>query len=148
GELGNGSVTTMKQPFAPSAMGAFASIAVGRLHSCAMRSDGSVACWGAGGSGQIAGGMLAVWSPKPVLLPAQASAISAGGNHACALVGGVPYCWGDAHNGQLGVGNNTPAFATPQRVGLVGVAQLTTGDDHTCAIQSSTGDVYCWGSNE
>src|SRR5207247_7328449 len=98
GELGNAGVATFRVPvIAAGGAGNFVGVAAGRQHTCAIRADGSVACWGAGASGQIAGGVLAVWSPTRVPLPGQASAIDAGGGHACALVGGVPYCWGDNH---------------------------------------------------
>src|SRR5205814_850381 len=127
--------------------GKFAAVAAGRLHTCAIRDDGSTACWGVGSSGQIGGGILATWSPTRVTLPAAASAIDAGGGHACALVGGVPYCWGDDHDGQLGGGGDSIDHATPLPVpGLASATSISTGRYHACATQSGT-TITCWGLN-
>ncbi len=71
--------------------------------TCALRSDGSVACMGANASGQLGWGSFAAsygtarqvvrWSDGAAL--SGVSALSAGGDHGCALDGasGV-FCWG------------------------------------------------------
>ena len=82
-----------------------------------------------------------------------AVAISAGGEHSCALlVNGIVECWGDNSNGELGNGTNNSSF-TPiivKGIGgssrLVGVRAITIGDDHPCALLSN-GTVDCWGDN-
>jgi alpha-tubulin suppressor-like RCC1 family protein len=71
---------------------------------------------------------------------------SAGGGHACALVGSGVQCWGFNSHGQLGNGNYLDS-ATPAVVkGLEsGVTAVTSGGLHSCAIVS--GNVKCWGYN-
>ena len=80
--------------------------------------------------------------------------ITAGGFHTCALTtfGGVK-CWGYGDDGQLGNGatssQSTPVdvLATGENPGgaaLSGVAQITAGGAHTCALTTS-GGVTCWG---
>jgi alpha-tubulin suppressor-like RCC1 family protein len=84
-------------------------------------------------------------------------ALSAGGLHTCALTtaGGV-LCWGYNRDGQLGDGGGGVACGgfeevcrlTPTPVSGLGsgVAALSAGAVHTCALPAS-GGVKCWGSN-
>ena len=79
---------------------------------------------------------------------ADATAISAGADDACALLstGGVN-CWGYNEAGQLGDGNNVDGNLTPVAVsGLTNAAAITVGGDDACALLS-TGGVECWGAN-
>jgi alpha-tubulin suppressor-like RCC1 family protein len=75
--------------------------------------------------------------------------IDAGGAHTCGLtVGGVAYCWGDNSNGQLGDNSQSNRLA-PVPVSMpagVTFAAISAGDNHSCAL-STTGVVFCWGSN-
>lgn len=88
-------------------------------------------------------------------LPPDASvpldAISAGNRHACAIVGGALYCWGDNRFDQVGelVGAATNRrFATPHRVGTdTDWTAVAAGLWHTCGIRAG-GAVYCWGAGE
>ncbi|MGH3521582.1 MAG: flexitail domain-containing putative surface protein, partial [Mycobacterium sp.] len=69
-------------------------------------------------------------------------------NHTCALMttGGVK-CWGAGDGGQLGSGS-TASQPTPTDVnGLTsGVAAISTGRSHTCAVLTS-GSMACWGQD-
>jgi hypothetical protein len=75
------------------------------------------------------------------------TAISAGWDHACALLSdGTVACWGDNISGQLGTGNTTRSL-TPMAVpNLTGVTAIATGREFTCALLSN-GTVECWGLN-
>ena len=77
--------------------------------------------------------------------------ISAGTFHACEIVSGKAYCWGDNTDGELG-NNSTISSSVPVAVYTGGVlsgvtlTQISAGYYFTCAL-SSAGAVYCWGNN-
>ena len=80
-----------------------------------------------------------------------ASLLSADGLHSCAISSGKAYCWGYGPDGALGDGS-TANSDVPVAVDTSGVlagktlTQISAGDDHTCALDSS-GAAYCWGDN-
>ena len=78
----------------------------------------------------------------------EASAISAGDEHTCALApAGQAYCWGRNNNGQLGNGTTTTGQEVPTAVaGGLTFASISAGAQHTCAL-TAAGQAYCWGSN-
>lgn len=123
-------------------------VAAGRNHSCALRANGSVACWGRNDFGQAGnGGFGAQLVPGTVAGVADAVAVAAGGRHSCALVAdGSVRCWGANDRGQLGDGTLN---ASPLPVAVVGVSQalaITAGADHSCALLVG-GAARCWGAN-
>lgn len=126
-------------------------VAVGAKHSCALASDGAVHCWGQNQNGQLGDGTTRDSNiPKPVAgLVGRVAAIAAGDNHSCALnTDGAVTCWGANVNGQLGSGGVVDS-SSPTAVGTLnrGVAAITAGASHTCAL-TTKGAVYCWGRND
>lgn len=83
------------------------------------------------------------------------SSLTAGTDHACAIVNSKAYCWGSNISGQLGYAPSTQPkltpFAPPNLPNLV--IKIAAGRGHTCAIaRSATGPtdnnaLYCWGDN-
>jgi alpha-tubulin suppressor-like RCC1 family protein len=73
--------------------------AAGIAHTCALRGDGAVACWGDNENGQVGDGVLSCGSHCgiPVVVPgvSNATALAAGGRHTCIrTAGGDVRCWG------------------------------------------------------
>jgi alpha-tubulin suppressor-like RCC1 family protein len=75
--------------------------------------------------------------------------IASAKNHACLInTSSFVECWGDDKHGQLGqaLGGGPPS-STPLTLGLSNVVQVVSGDDFSCALDSS-GNTYCWGRND
>lgn len=133
--------------------GRFAQVSTGEgWHSCGIRTDGVVVCWGQNNYGQARppastcmdsirelghGGPLSPPTPVPVSTcvgDARFVSVSPGGNHTCGLRhDGEIECWGWNYFGQ-----STPATGSFQAV--------SSGASFTCAIDSAS-RVACWGVN-
>src|SRR5437763_17183358 len=71
----------------------------------------------------------------------------AGANHACKIESEALYCWGDNHDGQLGVPPTTIRYsASPIHIDGTW-KDVAAGDRHTCAIDDR-GAVWCWGASD
>ncbi len=127
-----------------------AAITAGESHTCALTSVGGVKCWGFNGNGQLGDGTVATRLTAVDVsgLPFGVATISAGNVHTCALAsGGGVKCWGSNANRQLGDGTTTQRLTAVDVNGLTsGMAAVTAGNSHTCAL-SSVGGVKCWGFN-
>jgi alpha-tubulin suppressor-like RCC1 family protein len=110
-----------------------------------------VRCWGSNADGQLGDGSTTDRASPPTedVLTGVAS-IATGDGYTCALTttGGVR-CWGFGVAGQLGNGNGgdgTKLVAPPISDVLGGVASISAGQGHVCALMRS-GGLRCWGLN-
>ncbi|MEZ5383821.1 MAG: S-layer homology domain-containing protein [Microthrixaceae bacterium] len=123
-------------------------VAAGGDHSCAIRQDRTVACWGSNGDGQLGNGTTTSRSsPTPVEGLSGATAISGGEGHSCAIrQDRTVACWGSNELGQLGDGTTTDRFTPTQVDGLTNATAITASRDHSCALEQD-GTAVCWGHN-
>lgn len=123
-------------------------IAAGGSHSCIVDHSGRLWCWGAGGAGQLGGGVKTD-KPTPILASiADDWATVAGGDaHTCATkTNGSLWCWGRNTSGQLGDGTKEDK-SLPARAGEDNDwAIVSAGGDHSCATKTN-GTLWCWGLN-
>jgi alpha-tubulin suppressor-like RCC1 family protein len=138
-------------------------VAVGGKHTCALKDDKQLYCWGDNSYLQVAPmtGLEIARAPVASTL-ANVQAVRAGGDHSCAIDGsnGVR-CWGKNLDGALGHTPGSPGDTTcpPQTattpcsglptpvLGVSNVTALALGDGHSCALTMGA-SVECWGAND
>ncbi|MEK6328363.1 MAG: RCC1 domain-containing protein, partial [Actinomycetota bacterium] len=102
--------------------GTFTALSAGGFHTCGIRTNGAVACWGQNGAGQAD-------APAGTF-----TAVGSGGAHTCGIrTNGSIACWGRDNFGQT-----TPPAGT--------FAAVSAGADHTCGMRTN-GTATCWGDN-
>jgi alpha-tubulin suppressor-like RCC1 family protein len=166
GQLGDGDTdieavpTTVKNPAGTGPLTGVTGLATGGNHTCARVTGNQVRCWGSNSNGQLGNGG-GDGQPLPVTVVSTSGSgaltgvtqVVAGGNHACArLGGGEVRCWGYNDKGQLGNGGDDDQ-AVPQTVlavtgdgALTGITQLAAGAGHTCGVVGATKQARCWGN--
>lgn len=172
------SVANQNVPRLISGLNSVMAISAGDFHTCALLADGRMQCWGEMANGRLGGplsegadGNLVfvrtcdVTCPNPTDLAVNYIAISAGGDHTCALrADGQVRCWGANDLGQSGtvptplnmfpttvIGAHAVAASWgglygPPAPPLMGISSITAGSKHNCAL-SPGGRSFCWGLN-
>jgi alpha-tubulin suppressor-like RCC1 family protein len=124
-----------------------ARLALGNLHGCAVRKDGTLWCWGNNEQGQLGTGDTTP-QPMPVQLahfPHEAISVAAGAYHTCAvLADGSLWCWGRSEYGALGLGPVHSSLVPARVSGVEGVVRVAAGFQKTCAWKKD-GSVWCFG---
>lgn len=135
----------------------WSSISIGRNHSAALKTDGSLWLWGSCGYGQLGNfvGGTDVFRSTPVttLLGGSWLSVSCGAFHTAAVKNdGTMWCWGRNNTGALG--NNKPQVSdtanirsTPITTLLGGTtwSSVACGYEHTTSIKSD-GSLWSWGT--
>ena len=100
----------------------FENLDAGSWHTCGVRTDGTIACWGDNRHGQ---------SDAPA---GQFITVTAGEAHSCGVrTDGTIACWGDNRHGQ----SDAPAGQ---------FIAVTAGDSHSCGVRT-VGTIACWPSS-
>jgi alpha-tubulin suppressor-like RCC1 family protein len=116
-------------------------VAAGSAHSCALRRDGAIWCWGLNGGCQVGDGTKTTRArPVAVRGVRNATAVALGGANSLAILGdGSVVEWGNM------LGPTSPDVCTPARVaGLPSATAICTSGGFACAL-ASEGEVWCWG---
>jgi alpha-tubulin suppressor-like RCC1 family protein len=110
--------------------------------------NGGIICYGLNGAGRLGNGS-STGTALATVVSDFSSTVSAGVNHACAIVDGGLFCWGSNEFGQAGLPTNLTAYLNanplPAYPAGSGVTHIAAGETHTCAVVN--GRVRCWGSN-
>jgi alpha-tubulin suppressor-like RCC1 family protein len=170
GQLGNGYTnnSTFAVPVSASSGGSqftgVSSMAISSDHVCAIKTDGTLWCWGNNSDGQIG---VNSSTQMQYLFPTQVQAlfntvvnvsVSANpvtGNITCATTNdGSVWCWGSNAAGVLGNGLTTGEAIMPVKVQASGDAglpfagtaqvELTSGS-LSCALKAADRSIWCWG---
>jgi alpha-tubulin suppressor-like RCC1 family protein len=155
GQLGDGTYTD-SQPAPVKVSGLTNAIAVagGRLHSLALKNDGTVWAWGDNSLDELGDGTttghntpVQVKGPGGAGNLTQIVAIAAGDYHNLAVKSdGTVWAWGYNGSGQLGDGTTSSRSAPVQVSGLTNVIAVAGGSAHSLALKND-GTVWAWGYN-
>lgn len=127
-------------------------VAVGGKHSCALKTDTSLWCWGSNMFGQLGTSTSETFrsTPQRVGTDLGWTSVDLGKQHSCATrIDGRLWCWGDNELGKLGINNLNLSFQnSPVEVQLQNSwYSVALGDTHTCALFAD-GRFSCWGDNQ
>ena len=120
----------------PTIADGFTTVSAAHLHTCGLRANGAIECWGSDANEGTSNGEPYVVRTGRTIAPAGSySAVAAGLDHTCAIrANGTIACWGDDAHGQT---SNIPAGR---------FTAISTDNLHTCALRED-GAIRCWGAN-
>lgn len=149
GQLGNGTNTNaaISAPVAVMSSYSFKEVGAGTNHTCAIRSDDLIFCWGQDGLGQLGRGSTLGDTTLPVQISSANGLTTAKGLSvgikSCAIrtSDNLAFCWGGIiANGTY----NWTSNPTPFSEGIA-VKSISTGVYHTCVLRNSDSYVLCKG---
>lgn len=149
GQLGIGNEQIQVRP--PTAVTAgikYRAVTAAMSHSCAIRQDGRLFCWGNNLDGLLGAGSSSAKHYLPVQVGDATDHLEVQNSwfHTCIIrEGGRLFCWGRNVEGQLGLGDTEPR-SRPVELAQTGWSTLAIGHFHSCAVRD--GSLYCWGKNE
>ncbi len=169
GQLGTGATDMMDHPTPVKVMTDVVQVAIARYGGetlCAVKTDGTLWCWGDNRDSQLGTGKNdAVMHPKPQQIPGMSGVkqVAVGQGAVCAVKGdGTVWCWGSDINGECGVApaslpdchqggdpNGMPfkCVLSPKQVAGVAAAQKVVMGYRTAHVLKTDGSVVGWGEN-
>lgn len=150
GELGNGEWGQNADSPVPVEVGgehSWTDVAAGARHTCGLRADAELLCWGLSGDGRLGtSGLASSALPDLVVEEGPWRQVSPGDLHTCGTrTDGTGWCWGS--NGWKQLGPATAAGASSVPVQVPGSwASLDAGDFATCGVRAD-GKAFCWGKS-
>ena len=132
--------------------GAFRAVEAGQGHTCAIRLDGTLWCWGRNTEHELGeSDQIQVRAPLQVGSDNDWLAVEAGQGHTCGLRQDFnAYCWGLNNSVEMGLGAplgiaGATLLTTPTRIETAGDFTLLRSDTfHSCAIDHDA-RLFCWG---
>ncbi len=128
-------------------------VSAGGYHTCAIRDDNSLWCWGYNSDGQIGLGTSGYNYDTPQLVDSDSTwtRVDNGLFFSCATRNDsgadLLFCWGDNVYGQYGLSGNE--YQTPHLVSIDLIHDFATGNYHTCFVEDydDNGTLLCAGLN-
>lgn len=154
GEVADGTTGTDRLvPTAATGGGTWSQVAAGGNFGCAIKQNGTLACWGYNGSGQLG---MKVTQPKTSPVGVNGGSVwtnitTGGTNTGEAFSCGIKsdkslWCWGSNDYGNLGDGSSTDR-STPTAISGGGSwKDVALGSVSACAIKADD-SIWCWGAN-
>jgi alpha-tubulin suppressor-like RCC1 family protein len=131
----------------------FVQLTAGNYHTCALRSDNRVYCWGRDDVGQLGippkvacqtGGPVNCIN-QPTYNRVSATQIDAGFDHTCSIFNFKATCWGLSNMGQDGYAYGDTSANGPIPVsGNLNFTRISAGGNATCGVVNQLA-MYCWG---
>ena len=141
-----GNTLTVNSPQQVGTANNWVDISAGNSSAAAVKSDGTLWCWGLNSSGQLGIGNLSQ-SNNPVQVGTGTNwqAVASGANSVLAIRNdGTLWAWGGNANGQLGNGTITN-ISTPTQVGTAtNWSTIIAGGSHSVGLKTD-GTLWVWG---
>lgn len=149
GRLGTGFTASSSSPLKVVQLDRVRAVSAGDAHTCAVRQNGELWCWGDNAYGQLGLGTTTD-SLLPVLNRSLTNVVdvTAGQGHTCAITADRRlHCWGRNEYGQVGDGTTTNRLTPALLNGVTGALTATAGYYHSCAVTTDN-RAFCWGRND
>ncbi len=130
----------------------WAQVCGGRYHSCGVRGDGTLWCWGLNSGGMLGEGPIddaVVSDPQQVGGDTDWQEVACGETIACGRkADGAVHCWGSSSQGALGTGDpELVESGAPIMVEPLGAAQqLSSGRVNQVCARLEDHSAWCWGA--
>jgi alpha-tubulin suppressor-like RCC1 family protein len=151
GQLGNSTVATYTDTAVPvTGLTDVIAVSAGGLYTCALRRDGTVACWGINFDGQVGNDTMtaSVAAADEVVGLEDGVRITAGLVDSCAVrEGGEVVCWGGNYDGEFGNAGSAQSSVPVAAFTGVSARDVAAGGAHICVVRTD-GDVLCAGNND
>nr|BDT28792.1 hypothetical protein BHI3_22580 [Bacteriovorax sp. HI3] len=148
-QISSDSQTFIDSPsFSSMQVGDATLVETGGSHTCAIRFNGQVKCWGKNDVGQLGLGTVSPTGSGFVTGISGATKLALGNKHTCAITPSGTYCWGSNEFGQLGIGtSDTDPHPSPEAVTNLseGLQSISSGLNYTCGTHGTTAKAKCWG---
>lgn len=148
GQIGNNeNGEGAQEPMPVLVSASYNNVSAGRNHTCALKSDNKLYCWGWNLNGQLGSNNNDNYdTPLNIQSTSNWNNISAGDLHTCGIDSNSKlFCWGENTKGQLGDSTNT-LRNVPVQVGTDMWIEISAGEEHTCGIKTNN-YLFCWGGN-
>jgi len=128
----------------------FTQVDAGQGHSCAIRGNGTLWCWGRNSQAELGQGPnmpIQIRRPVQVGTATTWQAVQGGQHFTCGLRAGDTFCWGSVGDAAIPGGTPGTVIDTPLSIGApAGIVQISINTFGGCVVDM-TGAAYGWGRN-